>query len=309
MHMNWRVVIAILVSFGCLTLILTQIDLAALLSAMSEIRPLKLFFSVVLALTIPAFCAMRWRTVLCALGTDMRFGQAYSGVMSAWVGNAVLPSKGGDFAKALIYGNEKPKKILLLSVVLERLIDLMVLSFMAMIGAVLAGWYVFASAIAFGILIGLAILSRIYSNGIPAAIKDIMPRRIRDRLIGIHVSVKIQALPQALIWSLGVWFSAVFIFYILFSALGQSVDFTRLVGLIPLALFVGMIPVSISGIGTRDGMLIYLIADFASKESILATGILYTALTYWLPALVGVPFLYLLLNKQKPKISNYEQRK
>lgn len=304
--MNWRALIAVVVSLGCLSLILTQVDTVALFAALKGISFGGLGLAAVLALIIPTFCAMRWRTVLLALGTELGFGQAYVGVMSAWVGNAVLPSKGGDFAKALIFGKEKSKSVLLVSVLVERIIDLFVLSTLALIGAIHAGWYPFAALIAVGMAIGLTIFLRTLTRGLPAPLLKRIPQRIRDKFNVGDIGVQTRLLPLALIWSSGVWLGAVTIFLILFAALGQPVELARLVGLIPLSLFVGMIPISISGIGTRDGALMYLLANFAASEAILAAGILYTALTYWLPAVVGIPFLFSVLSRHRSETSNNE---
>ena len=57
------------------------------------------------------------------------------------------------------------------------------------------------------------------------------------------------------------------------------------------SIFTGMVPVSLWGIGTRDGALAYFMQGITSPEIAISAGCLYTALVYWLLGLIGTPFL------------------
>lgn len=59
---------------------------------------------------------------------------------------------------------------------------------------------------------------------------------------------------------------------------------------VPMALFVGLLPVTFAGIGTRDAALVYFLAAAAGEGPALALGVLGT-LRYVVPALCGLPFL------------------
>ena len=50
----------------------------------------------------------------------------------------------------------------------------------------------------------------------------------------------------------------------------------------------GIVPVSVSGIGTRDTAFVLLLGDYAPSDSIAAASVMYTALTMWLLALSGL---------------------
>ena len=60
--------------------------------------------------------------------------------------------------------------------------------------------------------------------------------------------------------------------------------------LAPLALLVGMLPLTFAGIGTRDAALIYFYAPFFPAVIGAALGLLCTLRTL-VPALAGLPFL------------------
>ena len=59
----------------------------------------------------------------------------------------------------------------------------------------------------------------------------------------------------------------------------------------PIAIFSGLLPVSISGIGTRDATLAYLLRDVAAPETVVAATMLYTVLAYWFLAALGAVVL------------------
>ena len=59
---------------------------------------------------------------------------------------------------------------------------------------------------------------------------------------------------------------------------------------VPLAVFAGLLPVAMMGIGTRDAALIWLFADLAPASIMAAVGLL-TALRYLVPGAIGIPLL------------------
>ena len=61
----------------------------------------------------------------------------------------------------------------------------------------------------------------------------------------------------------------------------------------PPSMFVGILPISLWGVGTRDAALAYFLNGFTLIENTMAAGFLYTALVYWLLGLIGTPILIL----------------
>ena len=85
----------------------------------------------------------------------------------------------------------------------------------------------------------------------------------------------------------------------------QSIDRTFQIWLAysaaPPSIFVGILPISLWGVGTRDAALAYFLDGFTNIENIMAAGFLYTALVYWFLGLIGVPAL---LYARKPNEGN-----
>jgi hypothetical protein len=57
-----------------------------------------------------------------------------------------------------------------------------------------------------------------------------------------------------------------------------------------MAILVGLVPVTLAGIGTRDAALVYFLGGAVGPGPALALG-LFATLRYLVPALAGLPFL------------------
>ncbi len=76
-----------------------------------------------------------------------------------------------------------------------------------------------------------------------------------------------------------------------FYALGSSVPLVVAMANIPIAIFIGLVPVTLGGMGTRDAAIIFLFSVFATPSQLLGVGILFSLFRYWLPSLIGIPFM------------------
>jgi glycosyltransferase 2 family protein len=79
--------------------------------------------------------------------------------------------------------------------------------------------------------------------------------------------------------------------WLLYSGIGAEAPFLQVCRALPLAILAGLLPLTLSGIGTRDAALIVLMTPVATEAQSLAVGLLYTVIVYWLPALCGATVL------------------
>lgn len=86
-----------------------------------------------------------------------------------------------------------------------------------------------------------------------------------------------------------IWVLHMLQIYLFFACLGAAPSFGEFFAMVPLAIFIGLIPVSIAGFGTRDAALVGLL-PMLPASTVLATA-LYINLRYILPAIAGLPFL------------------
>jgi uncharacterized protein (TIRG00374 family) len=104
---------------------------------------------------------------------------------------------------------------------------------------------------------------------------------------------------QILVLSVVIWIFHLVQIYFFFRALGAQPALGQFATLVPLAIFVGLLPISIAGFGTRDTALIVLFPQFSS--SVMLGVAMFVNLRYLLPAAAGIPFLhkYLQLSRQQ----------
>ncbi|HZN96598.1 MAG TPA: lysylphosphatidylglycerol synthase transmembrane domain-containing protein, partial [Gemmatimonadales bacterium] len=227
-------------------------------------------------------------------------------ILSASVLNLVLPSKMGDIAKAyfLQQRGHLSGSLALSLVIVEKTWDLLSLLFWCLLGLIFlpktgALFWVLTGLIAFGILAGGLVL------GSQRAAEFVFSRlgSIRSQTVQVKVERMAQAwneMRQA-VWidrpkliylsqlSLLIWFLHLVQVWLFILALKGSVPFLASLGLTPLAILAGLLPLTFAGVGTRDAGLIFFYRAYLPVPVAAALGLLCTS-RYVLPAMAGVPF-------------------
>ena len=78
---------------------------------------------------------------------------------------------------------------------------------------------------------------------------------------------------------------------LLLKAFDSNITFAHSLAVSPPSIFAGIVPLSLWGVGTRDGALAYFLHGVTAPEIAISAGFFYTALVYWLLGLIGTPFL------------------
>jgi hypothetical protein len=91
---------------------------------------------------------------------------------------------------------------------------------------------------------------------------------------------------------------------LLFGGVGAVVPLGFTVAALPVVLFVGLLPITFAGMGTRDSAMLVMFFAYATQAQILAVGLLYTFFGYWLLALVGFPFVKKALQLYPARLTN-----
>lgn len=114
--------------------------------------------------------------------------------------------------------------------------------------------------------------SRTGVSALPAGVPTLLSRR--GEVVALSFVIWILHLAQ------------IYLFFASVNALPSPAEFFCMV---PLAIFIGLIPVSIAGFGTRDAALVTLLQGIAPSAVLAAS--FYVNLRYILPAIAGLPFL------------------
>ncbi|MCK5160805.1 MAG: flippase-like domain-containing protein [Candidatus Aureabacteria bacterium] len=230
--------------------------------------------------------------------------------------NVVLPSKIGDMSKAIFL---KKEGIIGLpagfsSVVAEKIFDVAGLSVVMLTGlALLPPNSNFTPQIKHTIVaVGLVFLflpSLIYFFDFKRfkflkrfAALDKIFLEVQNFLE--NMKKKPAKLVLAAILSVASWFIQVFQIFCFFKAFSNDAEIVLTFALVPIAIFIGLIPIAFAGIGTRDKALIVLFGWYGYPDYLMAAVGLMCTVRYIIPALCGLPFMIKYFSKDKEIITN-----
>lgn len=283
---------------GILALVLSGMDLAALGTRLAAVPASTLLACAAITACFPLLSALRWRTLLAGLGIELCFRRAAAIVLGIFPVNAVSPARAGDLLRVRALQGRAPGGLVLAGLLAERLMDVAILAAIAAAGAAWLGRWDLAlpAAAALAAALGLCLLSGCLREGAAPAAGSSRLAWLRARAraaAGVFARLRRHpgriALAAAI--GLGHWMAAILLVRLLFGGVSAPLSMIEVAAAMPLAIFVGLLPVTLGGMGTRDAAMVLLFGAWASPEQSLAVALLYTAFVYGFPALIGLPFL------------------
>ena len=309
--MNIRT-LSIIISATLIALLYWQIDFEKIIQVFIQANIV--WLSLGLALVIPTTLLTAFRLTFLSLHSNkINYLDALKLILAASVMNLVLPSKMGDVAKGIFI--VKDKNIAYAQamplVVFEKINDLLALLLWCIFGLIFlqdfGNFYVIllALSLVFFVIGVLAISSKLFVNSIFDLIVFLLPKKFSSTVnefqngwseVCDFVNMdKVKILLLSLL-SIFIWFLHLLQIWLFILALSSNVDFVVSLAITPLVIFAGLIPLTFSGIGTRDFAFIYFYAAYFSAATGAALGLLAT-LRYIIPAIVGIPFFSYYIKK------------
>jgi uncharacterized membrane protein YbhN (UPF0104 family) len=284
-----------IVLFGITLLIFlalfSQADLPQIRRTLQQADSSDLLLAAGLSLLFPVLNALRWDLIVRQLGTRLGFWESFKIVMAAWPLGTLTPAKSGDLIKVFFLRRVLQYSVTTGVILAERLLDVFVLCLYAILFGV--GVRLWASVWVGGsILAGLLFLFLL----VELQLTKFLPQKLQEPAVNLFLaSRKIYSNPAVLLGCLLItalnWLLSLLQTWIAYRALQVAVPFDYLSAALPLAIFIGLLPITLSGMGTRDTAVIALFENYAAYETNLAVGILYSIYGYWLLTLLGLPFM------------------
>jgi len=291
--------------------ILTRIDISSLLKIFLNINPLILLCALLvngIAIIIKSY---KWKLIVRTLKKEISLSASIKAFLIGFSFSVLTPAKLGDFIRAFYIRDEECNLgKALSSVVTDRLIDIVMLFSFAFIGILIFSLIFHIQVLSMSLLIVLAIaiaaavyvvtnkvlLSRLlrpfFNVFIPEHHKKTVSEYYHDFFSGLSIFFHDKKI-FVLVIIIGIlsWIPPFVYAYLLALSIGINLDFTFFVVVIPIISLLDLLPVSISGIGTRDAALIFLFGlQDISAEAAVAFSLLYLFMSYWLIALIGALF-------------------
>jgi len=275
---------------------LTTIDFSRLLEILRAARPWPILLSLLLMPPFIWIKAWRWQRILHDLQIALPLGTAAGLYTVGLFLGATTPGQAGDLVKAwYLRDRGAPLAAAMLSVVLDRLCDLLVMAVIASLSIFtfsqllpdprLQTALVLVTGV--GLLAATVLLLARSSREwlLTRLLPPLLPERLRTTLARWHdqFSSLTLSLPLVVAMAAASLISAFFTFWrlwLLFQALGLlAVPLLTVVSISALIAVLQVLPISIGGVGVRDGVLIAVLAFYGySTELALSLSLLFLLL-------------------------------
>lgn len=300
--------LAIVLTMIILIIIYSRIDLRKFGEYFLNLNWIYFFISLTFFVPCTLISAYRWKLMLkqdcdIPLGLSLKLFLAGSSV------NSIVPSKLGDMTKAYFIRDRIDPKRAFNTVLVEKILDVSSLCLVLLIGILLikiTNEITLFAIIFSGLIVTFTAILFIINYSSFRIFKNPKNRGVLKKLISVIVDSQnfINILKKdkgrfyfIIFISIFLWFLHMTQIYFFFLSLNHPVQLKLVFGLVPVAIFIGLIPVTVAGMGTRDGALILLFAPYAPASLMAGVGIL-CSMRYWIPSLVGLPFLHALVAKR-----------
>lgn len=288
-------------------LLFSSVNRDELFAALSNAKVEWIILSILMFIPQTVAIGYRWTLIAKPLAR-ISLKEAVRQVLASSCLNLVLPSKLGDLAKGVFLyrqkkcGWEEGFQI----VVFEKLLDLAALSAI-MVCASLVVWPG-PVPLQLMVLLGcfvVGVVALVYFTPYGAAVfQGVLPKKKKSGIVGkvlglVEAGPKVMTLihgkgsrSTALVgWSLLIWSLHLIQILFFFFALSIPVSAFAVLLKMPMAIFVGLLPLSLAGFGTREWAIVLLFqSETVSVASLIAVGVLFSS-RYFFPALAGLLFV------------------
>ncbi len=295
--------------------ILASVDLSKVIAILFGISLPLYFFSMLVLCIMVIFKGLKWKLVLKSQGKELPLEEATRIYLIGLFISNITPGKIGDFAKSFYLKDRVGLTTGIASIILDRLMDVGILVGFAAVASisfiylynvtVIPISIVLLLSLAFALAVIFLFREKYVKMLLRPVFKLVVPERHRTGIsVGfseVFASVKsIRARPLIFFFSLAlgcvIWLLSALFLYLLSTALSIGVPIGVILLAFPLMSLADLLPISFSGIGTREAVLIFIFSLFSiSPESAVALSTLVFFSGY-----VPVSFIGMLLFASRP---------
>jgi len=303
----WRFWLKLLVSLALLAFLFSRTDLPAIRALFRSLRLPLLLSSVALYLLAQIVSTLRWRCLLQAEQINLSTWRVFLLYLEGMFFNLMLPTAiGGDIVRGYqIFRLTQQKDSSVASILVERLSGYVALIMIACIALILGYshvhdpvtvWLTVASAAGIiGIIAGLLndqlqiLFFRLLNRTGLGRFHEVLQRFYGAlRRYWKHRRALLQAVGLSLILQSLV----IMIFYLISRSLNLSVPLRYFFLFVPLISVVSMLPISVAGLGVREGGSVYFFAKVGlDSAGAISLSLLWFAVTACCSGLGGIVFL------------------
>jgi len=278
------------ISAGVAGVIMWRVPMPALRSAFGAVDARWFVLALGCVLAMLAARWIRWHRLLVAGGVKVSRRDSAQSLLGGFTLSVVTPGRIGEWGRCLFAAPSDRPAVLLLNI-FDRLLDIWALGSWAVIGAFAVAprpYGVFALGVWLAFLpVAMSLPGLVGSLAHLSWWKDDFREKLRD---AARVTEKIPTAPFAA-WALVSTSLDMLTFYFLLCAF-QPVPLKAALATFPWIVTAGGLPISVGGIGPREGVAALLLARYAVPSAVACdAGLLIFVFSALLPALVGGAWL------------------
>lgn len=282
----FSILLRFIVSASLIIFVFSKIDIKNFLNSLKEANISLLLFSLSLHFVGALLGSSRWNVLLKSYGIEVPQRELYRLYMIGSFFNTFLPtSVGGDAVRMLKVSSLTEKRAqAVTSVFIERFIGMFVLYIISFFSY--AFYFKFREekelllAILLLLFVSIAFVLFILSPVSEKIIKIIPSSFLKEKLDKIHYSLRYPvkeplSLTKVILYTTFLQINVVIYFFIISMAIKIKLSIVYFFILIPIILTVTMLPITLGGIGLREGGFVFLFSKFGvSPEKALSLSIL-----------------------------------
>jgi uncharacterized protein (TIRG00374 family) len=289
--------------------VLLNVDLPEMLNSIAGASPPLLLLAAFVHIPLILMKAGKWKLITHAFGSKAPLSRFMQAWLVGFVTGIATPGRIGEFSKACYLRERVSMGRALASIAVDRAIDIAVLFVLAILGAALF-IYVYGGFIHAEIMVLMAVLfaaflasvSLVLARGdivkrfarplfrrfVPGRYKPGMKTAFREFYAGLGEIMKARTLvASSAVLSALSWLVIVFQCSLISMAISLRIDYAFLLSVIPVVTLLDALPVSVSGLGTRELALIFFLGIISIP---MGAAVAFSILIFLLNYMLLVPF-------------------
>lgn len=269
------------------TILLNDLDYPLLILAMLVFVPILVVSAIRLCVIVRPF-------------VNISFFQSFRYIVSSNSLNIIFPSKLGSFTKAYFLKefHAMDLKKSFAAVVYERLMDLACMGVIFLVAVIIsANWNPLVLTVSLAVSVYLIMFLILHIARLPDEIQNVRAHNIINKILDSTVLIRhYKNVPKSKMIllklnaiSMVLWLMHSFQFLLFFKIINVNFEIPLQLSCLHCSVFVGLLPISIGGIGTRDWVIVTLLRDLVSYQQSVVLGML-MMLRLVVPGLLGLPF-------------------
>ena len=285
-----KIAVKIVITLALLVFLLFQVSWESVQNTLVQAHIGLVILSFAIFFSRSLFGAVRWKALLAVKNYSMSTADLTKYYLIGTFFNFFFPTVvGGDLARGYyLHSDGVSKKTTISSMIVERLLGVLSLACLSCLSLVMSV-HIFRNTGIIGLVVGaaavfLGIFVLLFHSGFEALVRSIAPAVLLPILEpGMRLLQDIREYSNTvavLIYGFGItmFFQVLGVYsvYLIGLSMGSSTKLIFFLTLVPVVWLISMIPVSLNGLGVREGAFVYLFAFVGmEKEMALAISLIF----------------------------------